>query len=104
MDLGFDQLLNFPNQLANSLIYEPESFKDVHLQHFGADCSVRSEDSNMESPSDLLSAVNGFLLARSAAFAQRRWTMLFSVLKWFSIWRIVAKKKPSHVSRRQRHC
>ncbi|KAL6997219.1 hypothetical protein U1Q18_007341 [Sarracenia purpurea var. burkii] len=104
MDLGFDQPLNFPDQLANSLIYEPESFKDVHLQHFGADCSVGSEDSNLKSPSDLHSAVNGFLLARSAAFAQRRWTMLFSVLKWFSIWRTVAKKKPSHVSRRQRYC
>lgn len=96
LDLRYDETLNFHGQVANSLICEPESVtrafsEDVDMQYFGADGSFQSGNSCFES--DLHSAVNGFLLSRSAAFAQRRWTKVFSVLKWFSIWRIVANKK-----------
>ncbi|KAI8543578.1 hypothetical protein RHMOL_Rhmol08G0229600 [Rhododendron molle] len=96
-DLRYDETLNFHGQVADSLTCEPESVtrafsEDVGMQYFGADGSFQSGNSCFES--DLHSAVNGFLLPRSAAFAQRRWTMVFSVLKWFSIWRIVANKKP----------
>lgn len=99
LDLRYDETLNFHGQVANSLTCEPESVtrafsEDVDMQYFGADGSFQSGNSCFES--DLHSAVNGFLLSRSAAFAQRRWTMVFSVLKWFSILRrIVANKKPN---------
>ncbi|GMQ10331.1 hypothetical protein CsSME_00053379 [Camellia sinensis var. sinensis] len=96
MDLTYDHDQPF----ANSLICETESITQVfdddeHLQYFDADCPLRSQNSDLASQSDLCNAVNGFLLARSAAFAQMRWTKLFSVLKWFSVRRIVAMKKLS---------
>lgn len=87
LDLSYDETINFNGQVTNSLFCEPE---DDRLQYFDADCSFQSGNSRFES--DLHSAVNGFLLPRSAAFAQRKWTMVFSVLKWFSIRKIVAKK------------
>ncbi|KAI8543579.1 hypothetical protein RHMOL_Rhmol08G0229700 [Rhododendron molle] len=107
-DFGFieiGEIWNFDGQVANSLICEPESITrtfsaDVGIQYFGADCSFQSGNSCFES--DLHSAVGGFLLSRSAAFAQRRWTMLFSVLKWFSIRRILPEK--THVRKKQRLC
>ncbi|KAL7161575.1 hypothetical protein ACSBR2_042109 [Camellia fascicularis] len=94
MDLTYDHDQPF----ANSLICETESMTQVfdddeHLQYFDADCPLQSQNSGLASQSDLCNAVNGFLLARSAAFAQMRWTKLFSVLKWFSVRRIVATKK-----------
>lgn len=94
MDFRFDQPLNFSSQVTNSLICETESItqpfcEDANLQYFD---SLQPQSSSMESPSDLHSAVNSFLSARSTAYAQRRWKMLFSVLRWFSIKRIVAKK------------
>ncbi|XP_058227662.1 calmodulin-binding protein 60 A-like [Rhododendron vialii] len=100
LDLRYDETLNFHGQVANSLTCEPESVtrafsEDEGMQYFGADGSFQSGNSCFES--DLHSAVNGFLLSRSASFAQRRWTMVFSVLKWFSIRRIVANK--THVRR-----
>jgi len=95
LDLSYDETINFNGQVTNSLFCEPE---DDRLQYFGADCSFQSGNSRFES--DLHSAVNGFLLPRSAAFAQRRWAMVFSVLKWFSIRKIVAKK--TNVRRKQR--
>ncbi|KAF7134686.1 hypothetical protein RHSIM_Rhsim08G0168400 [Rhododendron simsii] len=102
LDLRYDETLNFHGQVANSLTCEPESVtqafsEDVGMQYFDTDGSFQSGNSYFES--DLHSAVNGFLLSRPAAFAQRRWTMVFSVLKWFSIRRIVANKK-THVKRK----
>jgi len=107
MDLRYDQPLDFSGQVANSLISETESIsrvfcEDEHLQYLDADCSMPPNNSMLETQDDLQSAVNGFILARSAAFAQKRWTMLFSVLKWFSIRRIVAKK--TRIRELQRHC
>uniref|UniRef100_A0A5B7AC87 Calmodulin-binding protein 60 A n=1 Tax=Davidia involucrata TaxID=16924 RepID=A0A5B7AC87_DAVIN len=110
MDLRYDQSLSFSGQVANSLICDTESFtqafcEDEHLQYF-TDCALQSQNSSLESRADLQSALNGFLLAPSTPVgndkAQRRWTMLFSVLKWFSIRRIVAKK--THVREMQRYC
>ncbi|XP_057474610.1 calmodulin-binding protein 60 A-like [Actinidia eriantha] len=100
-DLGlYDQPLSFPGQVANSLICETESIaqafcEDEHLRYFEADCSLQPPTSSLESESDLHCTVNGFLLARSPAFApsaQRRWKKVFSVLRWFSVRRTVAKK------------
>lgn len=97
--------LDYP-QVANSLTSEPESItrtfsEDVGMQYIcGAEGSFQSWSPCSES--DLQSVVDGFLLDRAVAFAQRRWTMLFSVLKWFSIWRILPKK--THVKRKRKCC
>ncbi|KAG2679005.1 hypothetical protein I3760_11G030300 [Carya illinoinensis] len=84
MGLRYDQALCFPGQVTNSLICNTapmsQAFCDEdHLQFFDTD----------------LTAVDNFLLPHSTPVgkAQRRWTKLFSVLKWFSIWRIVALKR-----------
>ncbi|XP_062025535.1 calmodulin-binding protein 60 A isoform X1 [Rosa rugosa] len=100
MGLRYDQSLSFPGQVGNSLICDPDSiaaFCDDHLQFFDTD--LQSQSMLPESPADLQSAVDGFLLAqRSTAAvaaidkAQRRWTKLFSVLKWFSIQRSVRNR------------
>ncbi|KAI8528999.1 hypothetical protein RHMOL_Rhmol12G0191800 [Rhododendron molle] len=94
MDFRFDQPLNFSSQVVSPLIRETDSItqafcEDENLQYFD---SLQASSSSLGSPSDLHSAVNSFLSARSTAYAQRRWKMLFSVLRWFSIKRIVAKK------------
>lgn len=98
IDVRFDQTLSFPTQAANSLICDTESItrallEDEHLQYFDTDCSLQS--SCPESQADQSSGVDGFLYAHSAVAivkAHRRWTILFSVLRWFSIRRIVARK------------
>ncbi|KAE9467342.1 hypothetical protein C3L33_00739, partial [Rhododendron williamsianum] len=73
LDLLYDGTWNFHGQVANSL---------------GAGCSFQSGNSCSES--DLQSVVDQF----SVAFAQRNWTMLSSVLKWFSIWKDSARENP----------
>lgn len=102
MGLRYDQTLTFPGQVANSLICDPDSIAhafcdDDHLQFFDTD--LQAQNILPESPADLQSAVDGFLLTqRSTAAvaaidkAQRRWTKLFSVLKWFSIRRSVRNR------------
>ncbi|XVF50270.1 hypothetical protein PTKIN_Ptkin04bG0082800 [Pterospermum kingtungense] len=62
-----------------------------HLRFFDSD--LQSQGLGLESQADLQSAVDGFLLQRTVAVqAQRRWTKVFSVLKWFSIKRRVKEK------------
>ncbi|GLU21422.1 hypothetical protein SLE2022_375640 [Rubroshorea leprosula] len=73
-----------------------QAFSDAdHLGFFDSD--LQSQNIVLEPPADLQSAVNGFLLQRTTAVAvdkaQRRWTLLFSVLKWFSIRKLVALKR-----------
>ncbi|PHT31707.1 hypothetical protein CQW23_28044 [Capsicum baccatum] len=96
MDARFDQPLNFPAQDTNSLIADTDSITppfcdDDHLPFFDIDYSPPSP-SFARSP-DLQCAVNSFLAHSSAIVpldkAQRRWKMLFSVLRWFSARRIV---------------
>lgn len=94
MDFRFDQPLNFSSQVVNPLISETDSITQAfrehdNLQYFD---SLQPSSSSLGSPSDLHSAVNSFLSARSTAYAQRRWKMLFSVLRWISIKRLVAKR------------
>ncbi|XP_059640854.1 calmodulin-binding protein 60 A [Cornus florida] len=110
MDLKYDQI--FSDQVPNSLICDTSSItqafcEDEHLKYFDTDCALQAQNSSLVSQADLHSAVNGFLLSRSAtvatdkAQAQRRWAILFSVFRWFSIRRIVAKK--THGTQRLRH-
>lgn len=97
MDMRYDPHLDFTRQVANTLLGETESIsrafcEDENLQLFDANNTLQTPNSCLETQADLHSAVSGFLLARSAAFAQKRWTKVFSVLKWFSVRKLVAKK------------
>ncbi|XP_058227000.1 uncharacterized protein LOC131335587 isoform X2 [Rhododendron vialii] len=102
----------------NSLIYDrplifpvcdmTQTFsEDECLQLLDNSCFVQSQNSESESPANIHSAVNDALLVCSPAVpinkthrrhllkrnkAQRRWRMLFSVVRWFSVRRNVARK------------
>ncbi|XP_052176464.1 calmodulin-binding protein 60 A-like isoform X2 [Diospyros lotus] len=80
------QSLTFADEAAPSLICETESFTQTflgneQLQYFRADTSLESRADT--------SVVDGFLLSRP----HRRWTILFSVLRWFSVRRILRTRK-----------
>ncbi|XP_004236142.1 calmodulin-binding protein 60 A [Solanum lycopersicum] len=100
MDVTFDQPLNFPGQDTNSLMADTDSITppsfcdDDHLPFFDTDYSLPS--SSFAPSPDLQCAVNSFLAHSSSIVpldkAQRRWKMLFSVLRWFSVRRIVNKR------------
>lgn len=98
LDSRFDQSRIFTNQDTESLISE-EPFTpalcDEHLQYLDTDFSV--QNASLGSQSDQHGMVDGFMYAHSAAAvaivkAHRRWVILFSVLRWFSILRYVARK------------
>ncbi|CAN4086149.1 unnamed protein product [Withania somnifera] len=100
MDVSFDQPLNFPGQDTNSLMADTDSitrpsFCDDHLPFFDSDYTLPSPTFVPPSP-DLQCAVNSFLAHRSTILpldkAQRRWKMLFSVLRWFSVRRMVNRR------------
>ncbi|XP_021615556.1 calmodulin-binding protein 60 A isoform X3 [Manihot esculenta] len=100
MDLRYDQTLSFAGQVSNPLICDADAMTrafcdEGHLRFFDTD--LQSQNLSMEAPADLQSALDGFLLTRSTAIAvdkaQRRWTKISSVLKWFSVRRLVALKK-----------
>ncbi|MCD9559230.1 hypothetical protein HAX54_017087 [Datura stramonium] len=99
MDVRFDQPLNFPGQDTNSLMADTDSITppfcdDDHLPFFDTDYSLPSP--NFAPSPDLQCAVNSFLAHSSTILpldkAQRRWKMLFSVLRWFSVRRIVNRR------------
>lgn len=101
MDVRFDQPLNFPGQDTSSLIADTDSITppsfcdDDHLPFFDTDYTLPSPIFVPSSP-DLQCAVNSFLAHTSTILpldkAQRRWKMLFSVLRWFSVRRIVNRR------------
>lgn len=99
IDSRFSETMIFQNQATESLISEPEPFTpglcDEHLQYLDTDFSL--QNASLGSQSDQHGMVDGFMYAHSAAAvaivkAHRRWIILFSVLRWFSILRIVARK------------
>ncbi|GAV71002.1 Calmodulin_bind domain-containing protein, partial [Cephalotus follicularis] len=76
MALTYDQP-GFPAHVTNSLMGDMESMTQAfcdedHLRFFNSD--LHSQNMNLDSPADLQSAVDDFLLARSTEKAQRRWT------------------------------
>lgn len=100
MGLRYEHSLSFPGQVSNPLICDTETMTqafcdDDHLRFFDSD--LQSQNLGLETPADLQSALDGFLMTRSTAVAvdkaQRRWTKISSVLKWFTIRRHVALKK-----------
>lgn len=100
LGLRYDQTLNFPSQVSNSLICDTDSLvhafcDEEHLRFFDTD--LQTQNLGLETQADLQSAVDSFLLARSTAVAvdkaKRRWAKISNVLKWFSIRKLVAKRK-----------
>lgn len=72
-DVRFDQPIDFQCHVDNTLICDPGS--SMHLQYLGG-----------SSPSDLQCAVDRFLFPCSAmGKAHTRWTIVSSVVKWFSL-------------------
>ncbi|KAE8124168.1 hypothetical protein FH972_019075 [Carpinus fangiana] len=104
MGLRYDPPLSFPGQVPSSLICDTDPMTQAfcdedHLQFF--DTAIHSQNLELESSSDLQSAVDNFLSAtRSAAVAQMRWTKVFSVFKWFSIRKVVNCKNKNLGSRK----
>ncbi|XP_059442349.1 calmodulin-binding protein 60 A isoform X2 [Corylus avellana] len=104
MGLRYDPPLSFPGQVPSSLICDTDPMTQAfcdedHLQFF--DTAIHSHNLELESSSDLQSAVDNFLsVARSTAVAQMRWTKVFSVFKWFSIRKVVNCKNKNLGSRK----
>lgn len=107
IEVNFDQNLSVPDLIADSLICDSGSITqslclDNHQQLFDTIGSVQNCSLGLHGVNaDLYSVISGFLPNHSAATeaitkAQRRWRMLFSVLRWFSIRRIVARKSVQH--------
>jgi len=104
MGLRYDPPLSFPGQVPSSLICDTDPMTQAfcdedHLQFF--DTAIHSQNLELESSSDLQSAVDNFLsVTRSTAVAQMRWTKVFSVFKWFSIRKVVNCKNKNLGSRK----
>ncbi|KAK4776839.1 hypothetical protein SAY86_005527 [Trapa natans] len=101
--IRYDQALSFPTHVSSSsmicdnTLITQDFFEDDHLQFFDAECPFGSQTPDLESSTDLQSAVDSFMLRRSSnsnntGKAQRRWTKLFSILKWFAIRKIVIRR------------
>lgn len=96
MDLRYNENLSYPSQANSPLVCDSATM----AQAFSVEEHLPYFDSNLQTTSqaDLQSALDGFLYNKrpnpvTFQKAQRRWTKLFSVLKWFSIRRIVALKR-----------
>ncbi|XP_016432273.1 calmodulin-binding protein 60 A [Nicotiana tabacum] len=93
--VSFDQPLSFPSQDSNSFMDDTDSFTppfcaDMHFPFFVTDSSLPGPTSP-----DLHSIMNSFLAHNEIVpldKAQRRWKMLFSVFRWFSVRRIIKRK------------
>ncbi|CAH1419210.1 unnamed protein product [Lactuca virosa] len=76
INVGFDEPMDFACHVDNTLICDPSS--SMHLQYLGT--------SSSSSPGDLQCAVDRFLFPCSGmGKAQRRWKIVSSVVKWFSL-------------------
>ena len=88
--LRYEQALNFQESSNHS-------FDDDYLNFFDTDLLTQSV--NLESQSDLQTAVDTFISARGTIFRARvRWTKLFSMLIWFSI-RVALRKQVRELPR-----
>ncbi|KAL3512935.1 hypothetical protein ACH5RR_025652 [Cinchona calisaya] len=89
--------LGIPGQVANNMICDTDSmtrafYEDEHLQFFDPDFALQSSTLGPSS-TDLQTTVDGFIMGTVPIDkAHRRWKMLFSVLRWFSVRRIAARK------------
>ncbi|CAO2818258.1 unnamed protein product [Amaranthus hypochondriacus] len=104
LDLRYDQSLDIPVQISNSLfcpsLSMTQSFHDDnHLGFMDIDYpSIESANMNLGSHTELQDAYSGFVRSHSSGLttrgpAQRRWKMLSSILRWFQIRRLVLTRK-----------
>ncbi|KAK1357811.1 calmodulin-binding protein 60 A [Heracleum sosnowskyi] len=103
IEVNLEQSLSVPDLVANSFICDSGSITqslgaDDHLHLFDTLGSFQNPSPGIHGANgDLYSLVSEFVHGHSVATdgitkAQRRWRMLFSVLRWFSVRRIVARK------------
>lgn len=103
IEVNFDQSLSVPDLVANSFICDSGSITqsfcaDDHHQLFDTLGSFQSPSLGIHDVNaDLYSVVSEYLhghfvVTEGTTKAQRRWRMLFSVLRLFSVRRIVARK------------
>lgn len=108
MALRYDQHLNFPEEVTSSMICDTDMAQAfLDSDHLGLFDALQSRNPCLELHGDELhGAVNNFLYPSSSSGAvfkaQRRWAKISSVLKWFSIRKMVARKKV-HASELQRY-
>ncbi|GAB4845612.1 hypothetical protein Ancab_039014 [Ancistrocladus abbreviatus] len=101
VDVSFDRPLSLPAQVANCVICDTESMtrafrEDEHLRFLDPSFPIQSPNPMLESQADLHSIVSGFLRPR---IAQRRWRLIFSVLQWFFVMRIVRRTNVEDIPR-----
>ncbi|KAK9684672.1 hypothetical protein RND81_10G224600 [Saponaria officinalis] len=112
LDLRYDHSLDIPVQITNSLFCSSESIAqafhdDDPLGFTDIDySSIQSANAGLESQADLQSAYSGFLRSRSSSHivrgpAHRRWRVLSSILRWFSLRRLVVTRR-THLPEIQR--
>lgn len=89
-DLGDDKLMDnlliAPEQGSDCLIHIPDYSND-----FDVECYLLNDNSNHQPESPELDLQ-----------AERRWTMVFFVLKWFRIRRRIGAPEQDHVQKKQR--
>ncbi|KAL2935977.1 Calmodulin-binding protein 60 A [Bienertia sinuspersici] len=105
LDLRYDQGLDIPVQITNSLFCSSQSMAqafhdDAQLGFMDIDYpSIQSAEMNVGSHSELQSACSGFMRPRlsthvdSRGQASRRWTVLSSIIRWFQVRRQVVTRK-----------
>uniref|UniRef100_A0A2P2KBB6 Uncharacterized protein LOC105139567 n=2 Tax=Rhizophora mucronata TaxID=61149 RepID=A0A2P2KBB6_RHIMU len=94
MGLRYDKNLGFPVQFHNSLISDTDSIIQAFCDedNFPSFTDLQSQNFIPETQTDLQSTVDS-LQARSVVKAQSRWTKISSVLKWFSIRKLVIERR-----------
>ncbi|KAL3512929.1 hypothetical protein ACH5RR_025646 [Cinchona calisaya] len=95
MDLtgvGFDRPMSSLGKVENDTDFiDPAFCEDGHQQMFDLEYIPRG--STLGASTDMQMTVSGFIVNTDLIDkAHRRWKMLFSVLRWFSIGRIAARK------------
>lgn len=89
---GVDQPLGFPCEVSNTLTFDADSTTRASSANEHLTCCLL-QNSIKESSNDLPSDTSCFVPSSALPVkAQRRWTLLSSVLKWFIIFRVVVKK------------
>ncbi|CAA2959790.1 calmodulin-binding 60 A-like isoform X1 [Olea europaea subsp. europaea] len=89
---GVDQPLGFPCEVSNTLTFDADSTTRASSANEHLTCCLL-QNSIKESSNDLPSDTSCFVPSSALPVkAQRRWTILSSVLKWFIIFRVVVKK------------
>ncbi|KAL9227424.1 hypothetical protein vseg_003113 [Gypsophila vaccaria] len=104
LDLRYDHGLDIPLRISNSLFCSSDSLaqafrNDDHLSFMDIDySSIQSANAGLESQADLQNPYSGFLRSHSSSHivrgpAHRRWRVLSSIIRWFSLRRLVVTRR-----------